>query len=79
MGTADLNALKTEILGLSESERAELAHDLMLSLDEPAEPDAADSWDKEILRRLGQVEAGTATLIDREEFRRRMRSRITAA
>ncbi len=79
MGTVDLNALKTEILGLSESERAELAHDLMLSLDEPAEPDAADSWDKEILRRLGQVEAGTATLIDREEFRRRMRSRITAA
>jgi len=79
VGNADLSALRSEILRLSESERAELAHDLMLSLDEPAEPDAADAWDKEILRRLGQVEAGTATLIDREEFRRRMRARIAAA
>ena len=79
MGNADLSALKSEILRLSESERAELAHDLMLSLDEPAQADAADAWDKEILRRLSQVEAGTATLIDREEFRRRMRARIAAA
>ncbi|MFM9968298.1 MAG: addiction module protein [Burkholderiales bacterium] len=79
MGNADLSALRSEILRLSESDRAKLAHDLMLSLDEPAEPDAGDSWDKEILRRLGQVESGSATLIDREEFRRRMRAPIAAA
>lgn len=55
-------------------QRGRLFEFCLLSLDEPAEPDAADSWDKEILRRLGQVESGTATLIDREEFRRRMRA-----
>ena len=76
MGSANLETLRSEALRLSEPERAELAHDLMLSLDEPAEPDAADAWDREILRRLGQIDAGTATLIDREELRRRMRARI---
>ncbi len=38
--------------------------------------DALEAWDKEILRRLAEIDAGTAKLIDRDEFRRRMRVRI---
>jgi len=79
MGSTSLDTLRSEVLLLSESDRAQLAHDLMVSLDEPREPDAEDAWDREILRRLGQIDAGTATLIDRDELRRRMRARLAPA
>ena len=79
MGSSSLDALRSEVLRLSESDRAQLAHDLMVSLDEPGDPDAADAWDQEILRRLGQIDAGTATLIDRDELRQRMRARLASA
>ena len=63
---------------LSESERAELAHALVSSLDGGPDADAQDAWDREIVRRIREVEAGTAKLIDRDEFRRRMRTRLGA-
>lgn len=76
MGTEMLSRLRSEALTLPEAERAELAHELVKSLDMPADVDAADAWDQEILRRLAEIDAGTAKLIDRDEFRRRMRARI---
>ena len=76
MGTEALSKLRSEALMLPEAERAELAHTLVTSLDAPAEADAADAWDKEILRRLGEIDAATAKLIDRDEFRRRMQERL---
>lgn len=75
MATETLRRLRSEALMLPETERAELAHELVKSLDAPADPDVADAWDKEILRRLAEIDAGTAKLIDREEFRRRMQAR----
>lgn len=77
MGSPTLEKVRSEALNLSESERAELAHILVASLDGPAEPDVENAWDTEILRRLAEVDAGTADLIDREEFRRRMRDRLS--
>ena len=59
--------------------RAELAHSLVGSLDGPADADAESAWDAEMLRRLGEIDAGTAELIDRVEFRRRMRARMGRA
>lgn len=76
MGTNALNKLRSEALMLPEAERAELAHALVKSLDAPSDADVADAWDKEILRRLAEIDAGTAKLIDRDEFRRRMRERL---
>ncbi len=76
MSNAALVKLRSEALSLPQPERAELAHDLVKSLDAPVESDAAEAWDREILQRLAEVEAGTATLIDREELRRRMRARM---
>ena len=76
MSNPTLEKVRTEALGLSESERAELAHNLVASLDGPAESDAEKAWDAEIVRRLAEIDSGTASLIDREEFRRRMRARM---
>ena len=72
-----LDKVRSEALRLSEAERAELAHTLVESLDGPADKDAESAWDAEILRRLAEIDAGTAELIDREEMRRRMRARMS--
>jgi len=76
METETLSKLRSEVLMLPEAERAELAHALVKSLDAPTDADATEAWDKEILRRLAEIDAGTAKLIDRDEFRRRMQARI---
>lgn len=76
METRRLRRLRAEALMLPEAERAELAQELVKSLDAPAEADVADEWDKELLRRLVEIDAGTATLVDREAFRRQMRARL---
>ena len=76
MSSTTLDKVRSEALQLSEHERAELAHDLMKSLDAPTDADAADAWDKEILRRLAEIDAGTAKLVDRAELRRRMEERL---
>ena len=76
MAGSTLEKVRSEALRLSEAERAELAHSLVESLDGPADKDAASAWDTEIQRRLAEIDAGTAKLIDREELRRRMRARI---
>jgi putative addiction module component (TIGR02574 family) len=77
MGSPTLERVRSEALDLPESERAELAQNLVASLDGPTEPDAEKAWDMEILRRLAEIDAGTAKLIDRQEFSRRMRDRMS--
>ena len=76
MSSPALEKVRSQALNLPESERAELAHNLVVSLDGPADPDVEKAWDAEILRRLAEIDSGTANLIDREEFRRRMQARI---
>lgn len=76
MGMGTLGRLRAEALMLPEAERAELAHALVKSLDAPPDADAADEWDKELLRRLTEIDAGTATLVDRDTFRQRMQARL---
>lgn len=76
MATITLRNLQSDVLMLPEAERAELAHALIKSLDAPADTDVADAWDREIPRRLAEIDSGTAQLIDRDEFRRRMQARL---
>jgi putative addiction module component (TIGR02574 family) len=52
--------VRTEALALSASERASLAHDLILSLDEPAALDLNEEQEQEIGRRVLSVREGTA-------------------
>jgi hypothetical protein len=75
MSNSALDRVRSEAFELTEAERAELAHDLVSSLDGPPDQDAAREWDAEISR-LAEVDAGTASLIDRKEFSKRMRDRM---
>lgn len=77
MGKLALDRVRSEALELAEAERAELAHDLVISLDDLADSDASNEWETEILRRLDEIDSGAAKLIDREEFSRRMRERLS--
>jgi putative addiction module component (TIGR02574 family) len=73
-----LKRLEAEALALSSQERAQLAHRLLVSLDEDADEDPAaveHAWDEEIRRRLAEVEAGTAELIPAEQVFAELRSR----
>ena len=74
MGT-DPEALRDAALALSEAERAKLARDLIASLDGPADNDVAEAWDIELCRRINEVEAGKAQLLDAEDVLARIRAR----
>ena len=74
MANSTLEKVRAEALNLPATDRAELAQDLV-ARDGPADADAEKAWDAEILRRLAEIDAGTAQLIDREEFSKRMRAR----
>jgi len=73
--TKDVRALALE---LPLSERAELARDLLASLDEPfddpAEVEAA--WLTEVERRLKEVDDGTATLVEWDDVRAEVLARL---
>lgn len=51
---------KSRLQQLSPTERAELAHFLLLSL-EPEDEEAAEAWDAEIARRVAEIHEGRAT------------------
>jgi putative addiction module component (TIGR02574 family) len=63
-------------LTLPQAERAELAHQLLVSLDEPADDPAvvAAEWAAEIERRVGGIAAGDTEGVSwdevREQFKR---------
>ena len=50
--------LKEDLLQLPDSDRAELAHLLILSLDDTVDEDAELAWDIELDRRLRRIEEG---------------------
>ncbi len=79
MASAALEQLRVKALELSETERAELAHELVASVDGDAEAGVEQAWEAEILRRLDDVERGTAQILSRDEFRRRIRQHLKPA
>nr|VFK24336.1 MAG: putative addiction module component, TIGR02574 family [Candidatus Kentron sp. MB]VFK34299.1 MAG: putative addiction module component, TIGR02574 family [Candidatus Kentron sp. MB]VFK76638.1 MAG: putative addiction module component, TIGR02574 family [Candidatus Kentron sp. MB] len=53
--------VRSEVMALSVSERASLAHELILSLDDPSDYDLSPAQETEIQRRLKMVREGTAS------------------
>jgi len=76
MTALELEALRNAAMTLSEQERAALAKDLMASLDGPADEGIAEAWDREIRRRIQQIDWGEAELLDAREVLSRARDRI---
>ncbi|MFN7985146.1 MAG: addiction module protein [Vicinamibacterales bacterium] len=70
--TATTAAVLAEALRLDEEARAELASELLASLDGPADADAARAWATEIERRVAAIEDGTASLEPWDEVRGRI-------
>ena len=73
--TKDVRALALE---LPLPERAELARDLLASLDEPFDDPAKveAAWLAEVERRLKEVDDGKATLVEWDEVRAEVLSRL---
>ena len=65
-------AVLAEALRLDEQARAELAAELLASLDGPADADAESVWAAEVERRVAAIEAGTAPLESWDDVRRRI-------
>jgi putative addiction module component (TIGR02574 family) len=68
----------TQILRLPAEQRAKLALELIRSLDDEGDADAAAAWDDEIERRAAEVEAGTAETMTLDEYRAHVRARRAA-
>lgn len=76
MNTKALDAVRQDALALSELERAELARDLVASLDGPADSDASTAWDIELCRRINEIESGKATLLEPDDVLAQVRTRL---
>jgi putative addiction module component (TIGR02574 family) len=61
---------------LSAENRARLAEELLESLDSEPESEVEAAWDREIERRVTEVESGTVKLISAEEVHAEARSLI---
>ena len=71
-----LASVLVDALRLDEEARAELAAELLASLEGPADADAERTWDAEIERRIAAIEAGTIPLEPWEQVRRRIEKDI---
>jgi putative addiction module component (TIGR02574 family) len=58
---SETQELRGKVMALSASERASLAHELILSLDDPRDYDLSPAQESEIQRRLNMVREGTAS------------------
>lgn len=76
MTTETLDHLRSQISTLTESERAALARELIMSLDGPRDDSVEQAWNEEIVRRASKAKSGKCTMLSREEFRTKMRARL---
>lgn len=66
------SALLADALRLSEAARAELAAELLASLDGPADTGAQEAWEVEIGRRIADIESGVVALESWDDVKRRV-------
>ncbi len=66
-------AILDEALKLPSKERAAVAEQLIQSLDPIQETEVEQAWQKEIQRRLTEIENGEATTIPWEEVQNRLK------
>ena len=74
--TKATESVLADALRLNVKARAELAAELLASLDGPAEPNAASAWEAEIRRRVDSLEKGIEKLESWEDAKRRIKNDI---
>lgn len=67
--------IKVKALELSDEDRAELAHLLLVSLDEEVEEGVEAAWDEELDKRVREIDSGQATGRDAFEVLAEMRNK----
>jgi hypothetical protein len=70
-----IDELKREAMRLAPTERASLAHELLVSLDDLTESDVERLWLEEAERRRKLVESGETRLVPMDEVFARARAR----
>jgi putative addiction module component (TIGR02574 family) len=65
-----------EALELSPEARASIADSLLESLDQEVEAGASEEWEREIQKRIAEVEAGTVKTISWSDAREHLKSRL---
>ena len=68
--------VESQALKLSRRERARLAHRLISSLDQKADPDAERLWLAEAERRLAELKSGKVAAIPAERVIKKVRSAL---
>ena len=74
--TKAVESILADALKLDVEARAEVAAELLASLDGPADPDAEAAWEVEIARRVAAIEAGSIKLEPWEDVKRRIEKEI---
>lgn len=72
--TQEAHELLQKALALPENERAELAGNLIASLDSTVDQDVDTAWQQEVVRRLYDVQSGTVKTISWEEVQQKGRT-----
>lgn len=70
--TKAASAVLADALRLSDEARAELATELLASLDGPIDAEADRSWDAEIYLRIAAIESGAMPLESWDDVKRRI-------
>jgi len=74
--TKATEAVLADALRLDADSRAQLAAELLASLDGPSDPDAEEAWQAEIARRVADLNAGKVKLEPWEDVKRRIEKGI---
>ena len=74
--TKGAQAVLADALRLDSAARAELAAELLASLDGPGDSDAESAWNAEINRRIEAIEAGTIRLEPWDQVKRRIETAL---
>ena len=69
-----ISQIETEALSLPVDDRANLAHRLLLSLDEVSEPEFDRLWGEESARRAAQIDDGRRQCVPGDEVARKARA-----
>jgi putative addiction module component (TIGR02574 family) len=72
--TQEAHELLQRALSLPDKERAELAGNLIASLDATVDQDVDAAWQQEVVRRLNDVQSGKVGTVSWEEVQRKGRS-----
>lgn len=75
--TRKAQKLLKDALELPVKEHAAIAHRLIRSLDGPPDRDSAETWKKEIDRRINRFDAGKSKAVPWERVRDRLRRRAS--